>query len=78
MARAQRVVPVAVSGSFTLATGGTTLQVGPANSARVSSLKYQATELLYLTSSGGNILWGSTFWASPQAYWNKNKKKTIK
>jgi hypothetical protein len=68
-ARAQRVVPVAASGSFTLATGGTTLQVGPANSARVSSLKYQTTELLYLTSSGGNILWGSTFWASPQAYW---------
>jgi hypothetical protein len=74
MARAQRVVPVAASGSFTLATGGTTLQVGPANSARVSSLKYQTTELLYLTSSGGNVLWGSTFWASPQAYWTATCK----
>jgi hypothetical protein len=25
--------------------------------------------MLYLNSSGGNILWGSTTWASPQAYW---------
>lgn len=74
LALAQRVVPVAASGSFTLATGGTTLQVGPANSARVSSLKYQTTELLYLTSSGGNVLWGSTLWASPQAYWTATCK----
>lgn len=68
-AQAQRAVPAANGSSFTLAAGGTVLQVGPANSARVNSLKHQGAEMLYLNSSGGNILWGSTFWASPQAYW---------
>ena len=71
---AQRAVPVASASSFTLTTGGATLQVGPASSARVSSLKYQGAEMLYLISSGGNVLWGSTAWASPQAYWTASCK----
>lgn len=73
---AQRAVPAASGSNFTLSTGGATLQVGPANSARVNSLKYQGAEMLYLNSSGGNILWGSTFWASPQAYWTASCKSS--
>lgn len=66
--------PISSAPTFTLTTGGTTLQVSTANSARINSLKYLGTELLYLVSSGGNILWGSTFWASPQAYWTASCK----
>jgi len=66
---AQKAAPLASGSSYTLTTGGATLQVGPASSARISSLKYQGAELLYLNTSGGNVLWGSTAWASPQAYW---------
>lgn len=61
--------PISSAPTYTLTTGGTTLQVSTANSARINSLKHQGTELLYLTATGGNVLWGSTFWASPQAYW---------
>ena len=68
-ANAQKAIPAASGSSFTLTTGGATLQVGPASSARISSLKYQGAELLYLSTSGGNVLWGSTAWASPQANW---------
>jgi hypothetical protein len=66
---AQKAVPVASGANFTLASGGATLQVGPASSARISSLKYQGAEMLYTNTAGGNVLWGSTAWASPQAYW---------
>jgi hypothetical protein len=66
---AQKAVPAAAGSNYTLTTGGAVLQVGPGNSARISSLKYLGVELLYLNSSGGNILWGSTVWASPQAHW---------
>jgi hypothetical protein len=71
---AERATPAPSGSNFTLTTGGTTQQVGPASSARISSLKYQGTELLYLNSSGGNVLWGSTAWASPQAYWTASCK----
>lgn len=71
---AQKAVPATAGSSFTLTTGGATLQVGPASSARISSLKYQGAELLYLSTSGGNVLWGSTAWASPQAYWTASCK----
>ena len=71
---AQKAVPAASGSNFTVTAGGATLQVGPANSARINSLKYQGAEMLYLVSSGGNILWGSTFWVSPQAYWTASCK----
>lgn len=66
---AQKAIPSPSGSNFTLTTGGATLQVGPGSSARISSLKYQGAEMLYLNASGGNILWGSTVWASPQAHW---------
>ncbi|MEO7427600.1 MAG: DUF4380 domain-containing protein [Fibrobacteria bacterium] len=65
----QKAIPVLTGSNYILTTGGAALQVGPGNSARISSLKYQGAEMLYLNSSGGNVLWGSTAWASPQAYW---------
>ncbi len=71
---AQKAVPASAGSNYTLTTGGATLQVGPASSARISSLKYQGAEMLYLTTSGGNVLWGSTVWASPQAYWTATCK----
>ncbi len=55
--------------SFTLTTGGATLQVGAATSSRVASLKYLGTEMLYTVTTGGNTLWGSTLWVSPQTNW---------
>lgn len=66
---AQKAIPVQTGSNYTLTAGGATLQVGPGSSARISSLKYLDAEMLYLSTAGGNVLWGSTVWASPQAYW---------
>lgn len=74
---AQRVMPVSgASSTYTLTTGGTVLQVGTADGGRIASLKYQGTELLRTKSmvSGNDLLWGSTLWPSPQAYWTATCK----
>lgn len=37
--------------------------------ARISSLKIDGNEFLYVNKASGNN-WGSTFWSSPQSVWN--------
>jgi hypothetical protein len=77
---AQKVMPVAGSGStFTLSTGGTSLQVGTADGGRIASLKYQGAEMLRTKSmvSGNDLLWGSTLWPSPQFHWTASCKSAV-
>ncbi len=45
-------------------------EVYPAYGGRISSLKLDNKEIMYIDSAGGNYLWGSTFWQSPQSDWN--------
>jgi hypothetical protein len=63
--------PVAVSkgtgGNFTLSFEKIILQIDAEKGGRVTSLKFNNTEILYLGSNLFNS--GSTFWPSPQAVW---------
>ena len=70
---AQKSTPVASGTNFNISSGSTTVQVGPASGARIRSLKYGATELLFTATTGN---WGSTFWPSPQAYWTTACRNT--
>jgi hypothetical protein len=71
-AQAEKVVPgmspLASYHAYTLTTGGTSLEVGTGIGARITSLKYQSAQMLYIGTST-NMIWGSTFWPSPQTYW---------
>jgi hypothetical protein len=76
--RAEKVAPVSQTSTqtYTLTVGGTTLQVGLRKAARVLSLKYQGAEILHVDSANGNMIWGSTFWPSPQGYWSASCKSS--
>lgn len=68
--RAAPVLPQ-VSGSgyvFAFPASGPRLEVEPNTGARLSSLKLDGREFLYLDKSQMN--WGSTLWPSPQSAWN--------
>jgi Domain of unknown function (DUF4380) len=65
----EKVMPVSVStGNYTLTTGPLVLSVGAGDGGRVTSLKHQGKEMFF-TKVAGSLLWGSTFWPSPQVYW---------
>ncbi|MEO6094212.1 MAG: hypothetical protein ABIW76_00565 [Fibrobacteria bacterium] len=70
--RAEKVVPAPTALSqyqqYSLTTGGTSLVVGTGIGARITSLKYQGAQMLHI-GSGADMIWGSTFWPSPQTYW---------
>jgi hypothetical protein len=65
------IEPAIETGVFDLsANDHVSIQVDGTRGARVSSLKINGSELLYLDQSGGNNNWGSTFWPSPQSLFN--------
>jgi hypothetical protein len=68
-AEAQKAVPVATGGAYTLTAGPVSVVVGPTRGARIRSLKYDGTEMLFQDSSGSPSSHGSSFWPSPQAHW---------
>ena len=53
---------------FALPGSGPRLEVSHGTGARLSSLKLEGIEFLYLDRSSPN--WGSTLWPSPQSAWN--------
>jgi hypothetical protein len=72
-ADAQRAVPVVHGDGYRIAAGPVEVVIAPSRGARVRSLKYSGTELLYQADSTGNPgSMGSTFWVSPQAHWTAN------
>ena len=69
-AEAQRTAPVTHGDGYRIAAGPVEVTIAPSRGARVRSLKYETTEMLFQgdsTGSPGSM--GSTFWVSPQAHW---------
>ncbi len=54
---------------YKITAGNVTLQIDPETGARISSLKINEEELLYLSKDSNNNNWGSTFWPGPQKLW---------
>ncbi len=70
---AQRSEPTVHGGGYKIAAGPVEITVAPSRGARVRSLKFEGTELLYQADSTGNPgSMGSVFWISPQAHWTAN------
>lgn len=66
-ASAKPVVPKADGDRFSFSMGGVYFEVDAKVGARISSLKLDGVEFMYVDRSALN--WGSTFWPSPQAPW---------
>ncbi len=70
LAAAAPVIPQ-LSGSayvFAFPESGPRLEVSPGTGARISSLKLDGVEFLFLDRGSPN--WGSTLWPAPQSAWN--------
>jgi hypothetical protein len=69
-AEAQKSAPVVQGGGYKLVAGPLDVAVAPSRGARIRSLRFDGTELLYQAdSTGAPGSMGSTFWVSPQAHW---------
>jgi hypothetical protein len=66
----QTVVPQLNNGFYSLQVGNVYFEVDPSFGARISSLKLDNSEIMFVDRSNGSYLWGSTFWQSPQSDWN--------
>jgi hypothetical protein len=64
---AKPVEPKAKGDRFSFSMAGTYFEVDASIGARVSSLKLDGVEFMYVDRAALN--WGSTFWPSPQAPW---------
>jgi hypothetical protein len=68
VASAKPVTPQqAKDGKFFFTAASVRFEVDPSVGARISSLKLDGTEFMYIDRS--DIDWGSSFWPSPQAPW---------
>jgi hypothetical protein len=70
---AQNVTPVLKDGKYNFQIANVYFEVDPLYGGRVSSLKIDTTEILYIKTIGqpnGSDNAGSTFWPSPQSVWN--------
>ena len=66
----QKVTPQLSGSKCYFQVANVYFEVYPAYGGRISSLKLDNKEIMYIDSVGGNYLWGSTFWQSPQSDWN--------
>jgi len=66
----QKVAPQLQDGKYFFQVANVYFEVDPSFGARISGLKVDNTEIMFVDSSNGSYLWGSTFWQSPQSEWN--------
>ena len=65
----QLVKPTQSGSKYTITLANINFEVDASYGARISSVKVDNNEILYLAGYTGDYLWGSTFWYSPQSDW---------
>ncbi len=64
-----QIAPDSSNGKYSFHLKTTYFEISRNEGARISSLKMNGKEIMYVDKSGGNNNWGSTFWPSPQSAW---------